>query len=303
MRSIDRPNPARGHPDTIRVLFLRLQRGIMLQRLDTTARPARPADEPSRTAPTHPSPMPQRPRLELSFPKVIAGALAAASAAVAASWLGVAGTVVGAVIASVVVSVTSALYSHPLERGSQVIREVIPPVVPTRYRASDATGGTETLVVDAAEPEQPTVESVPAEPPQRRIRWSAVALSSIAMLVVGFAIITGVEALVGKPVTAVGGDGGTTLSHIVHRSGNSSPTPSNGGQNGSDSTGSPSTGPTEAPTTDAPTTDAPTTGGPTTAEPTEPTSPTGTGPTTAPASGAASGAADRATDAPQTAAP
>ena len=81
----------------------------MLQRLDTTDRPAEPAAAPpdptSRAVSSAP---PERPRIDLSLPKVLAGALAAASAAVAASWLGVAGTVVGAVIASVVVSVTTA---------------------------------------------------------------------------------------------------------------------------------------------------------------------------------------------------
>ena len=51
--------------------------------------------------------------IELSVPQLLAGALAAASAAVAASWLGVAGTVLGAVVASVVVSVSSALYARP----------------------------------------------------------------------------------------------------------------------------------------------------------------------------------------------
>src|SRR4051794_18640997 len=139
----------------------------MLQRLDTSARPERPGAEPSRTAPT--APVPQRPRIELSIPKIAAGALAAASAAVAASWLGVAGTVVGAVIASVVVSVTSALYSHPLERGSQVIREVIP-AVPTRYRASDATGATETLLLDPSDPQPPVDDTSLAERPRRKVR-------------------------------------------------------------------------------------------------------------------------------------
>jgi hypothetical protein len=239
----------------------------MLQRLDTTARPERPVDEPTpRLQPSQPTPLPQRSRLELSIPKVLAGALAAASAAVAASWLGVAGTVIGAVIASVVVSVTTALYSHPLERGSQVIREVIP-VVPTRYRASDATSATgaiETIVLDPAEPQ-----------PRRRVRWATVALSSIVMLIVGFGVITGVEAVLGRPLSAIGGDGsGTTLSHIVHHSNGSGSQsrPSNGGQ-----PDNPTQAPTTDPTTDPPTTDQPTPTEPTPTQPT-PTEPTDTGP-------------------------
>jgi len=266
----------------------------MLQRLDPTARPERPVDEP--TTRLQPARSPERPRLDLNVAKVLAGALAAASAAVAASWLGVAGTVIGAVLASVVVSVTTALYSHPLERGSQAIREVIP-AVPTRYRATDAVGATETMVLDPAETQTApaTLEtSLVAQQPQRRVRWATVALSSIVMLIVGFGVITGVEAVLGRPLSAIGGDGsGTTLGHIVHRSngGGSHSAPSNGGQTDSP-TQAPTTGPTHAPTTDVPTTDQPT---PTEPTPTEPTStePTSTRPTAPQPTGA-----DGATAAP-----
>jgi hypothetical protein len=222
----------------------------------------------------------ERPRFDLSVPKVVAGALAAASAAVAASWLGVAGTVVGAVIASVVVSVTSALYSRPLERSSRAIRQVIPVTTTARYRAPGAAGVAETIVIDRAEPPASEPDG-PGSQPRRRIRWAAVALSAVVMLVAGFAIVTGVEAVLGRPVSAIGGDGsGTTLGRLVDRSqggsGGSDSTPSNGGPTG-DTTRSPTTGPSEEPTTTAPTT-APTTSEPTETEPaptgaTEPTEP------------------------------
>jgi hypothetical protein len=250
----------------------------MLQRLDTTDEPEHP--EGGQTSRTVSSGPPKRPRLDLSIPKVLAGALAAASAAVAASWLGVAGTVVGAVVASIVVSVTSALYSHPLERSSQVIREVIP--APTsRYRTSDRTGATETIVLDGGEPQRSATETA-TPTSRRRVRWATVALSSIVMLVVGFGVITGVEAIIGRPISAIGGNGGgTTLSHIVnHSNGSSSGSdskPSNGAET-SDSTQSPTTGATDGPTIGAPTTAEPTQPEPT---PTEPTQPTNTAPTTA----------------------
>jgi hypothetical protein len=265
----------------------------MLQRLDPTARPERPVDEP--TTRLQPARSPERPRLDLNLAKVLAGALAAASAAVAASWLGVAGTVIGAVLASVVVSVTTALYSHPLERGSQAIREVIP-AVPTRYRAMDAVGASETMVLDPAETQTApaTRETSLVAQPQRRVRAATVALSSIVMLIVGFGVITGVEAVLGRPLSAIGGDGsGTTLSHIVHRSngGGSHSTPSNGGQNDTP-TQAPTTGPTDAPTTGVPTTDQPTPTEPTPTEPT-PTEPTSTRPTAPQPTGA-----DGATAAP-----
>jgi hypothetical protein len=251
----------------------------MLQRLDTTDEPERP--EGGQTSRIVSSGSPERPRLDLSIPKVLGGALAAASAAVAASWLGVAGTVVGAVVASIVVSVTSALYSHPLERSSQVIREVIPAAPTARYRTSDRTGTTETIVLDRGEPQQ--AEGETATPtPRRRVRWATVALSSTVMLVVGFGVITGLEAIIGRPISAIGGNGGgTTLSHIADHSngdsGGSDSKPSNGGQT-SDSTQSPTTGATDGPTASTPTTAEPTQTEPT---PTEPTEPTDTAPSTA----------------------
>jgi hypothetical protein len=253
----------------------------MLQRLDTTDEPDRPSgNEASRTVSSDP---PERPRLNLSLPQILAGALAAASAAVAASWLGVAGTVVGAVVASVVVSVTSALYSRPLERGSQVIREVIPAAPNSRYRTSSRTGDSETMVLDRREPQRTAAPTTPRA--RRRVRWPAVALSSIVMLVVGFGVLTAVEALIGEPVSAIGGNGGgTTLSHIVDHSGSDSggsdSKPANGGQT-SDSTQAPTTGATDGPTTAAPTTEEPTEGQPTPTEATEPTQPGETAPTTA----------------------
>lgn len=65
--------------------------------------------------------MAEKPRMEISATQVIGGALAAASAAVAASLLGVYGTVVGAAVVSVVASVGGALYTHSFRKGKQAI--------------------------------------------------------------------------------------------------------------------------------------------------------------------------------------
>lgn len=65
--------------------------------------------------------MSEKTRMELSAAQVIGGALAAASAATAASVLGVYGTVIGAVVVSVVASVGGALYTHSIRRGKQAI--------------------------------------------------------------------------------------------------------------------------------------------------------------------------------------
>src|SRR6188768_160552 len=90
------------------------------------------------------------PRLELSLPQIVAGAFAAASAAVASSWLGVAGTVFGAVVVSVIATVGTALYTHSLVRSQYAIKETIP-VLATRSRADrDPADGPETLEFSVA---------------------------------------------------------------------------------------------------------------------------------------------------------
>ena len=89
----------------------------------------------------------ERRKLELSPAQIIGGALAAASAAVASSWLGLAGTVIGAVIVSLVASIGGALYTHSLRRSTTVIRQTLP-VVPMRSLRSgraDLSGATAVL--------------------------------------------------------------------------------------------------------------------------------------------------------------
>jgi hypothetical protein len=224
--------------------------------------------------------------LGLSIPQLLAGALAAASAAVAASWLGVAGTVLGAIVASLVASVSTALYKHPLEKSSEALRENLPAIavlpqsrLGTSHRSDGAgqpraTGSTRAVEDQAG----PAVEVRPRPKPARRIRWGAVVASAAVMLVLGFAILTGLEGILGKSFAALmGNDGnnGPTISRFV---------------NGNDSKDSdkdpdkptsqpPSSSPTsEAPTTEAPTTEAPTTEAPTTDAPT--TEPSEEAPTT-----------------------
>jgi hypothetical protein len=225
---------------------------------------------------------PERQRLELSIPQLLAGALAAASAAVAASWLGVAGTVTGAVVASIVVSVSSALYKHSLERSSQVIRETLPvlPVLPDRYRNAHSVSSTETTTIEPTPRPKRARGSSPAD--ARKIRWGVVAVSSLLTLVVGFGILTAVEAVIGRSVEQLTGHdqgGGTTVSRIFHHGSSTSSndtkptTPAH-----TSSTGGPSTAPaTTAPTTAPPTTPPPTTAPPSTTAP-PPTAPETTQP-------------------------
>ena len=240
--------------------------------------------------------------LDLSIPQLLAGALAAASAAVAASWLGVAGTVLGAVVASVVVSVSSALYKHSLEKSHQVIKETLPVLpVPRVVRiggateagqaADEAAQSSETVLAATVSSAQTRVV---APTSSRRIRWGAVAVTSLVILVVGFGLLTVFETVIGKTAASItgsnGGDG-TTVGRLVNPRGdagnadkdapadnkpaddNDDPTaPASGGDTTEEA---PPTQPatTEAPTTEAPTTEPPTTEAPTT-EPVESDPPT-----------------------------
>jgi len=166
-----------------------------------------------------------RPRLELSAPQILGGALAAASAAVASSWLGVAGTVLGAVIVSLVVSVGSALYTHSLERSSRVIRETLPvsPILPARTSTARQTAATAVLpaVATPAADDAVVADATTREPSSRRggsVSWRTVGVSALASLALAAAVLTGFETFVGKPASSIigaGNDGGTTVSRLV----------------------------------------------------------------------------------------
>src|SRR3954449_987794 len=68
---------------------------------------------------------PRTPRLGLSLSQLVASALAAASAAFGASYLGVAGTIIGAAVASVIATLASAMYTSSLERTRTVVHGTV----------------------------------------------------------------------------------------------------------------------------------------------------------------------------------
>ncbi len=116
----------------------------------------------------------------ISVPRIIAGALAAASGAFASSWLGLAGTVTGAIFVSIIVSVGTAVYTPPVERsrdviqrGSRIVLETLP--VPAVNRGSTYVGNdlVETRVVPA-EPSGPSHAAARARArrPRRPLRSS-----------------------------------------------------------------------------------------------------------------------------------
>ncbi|MEU1719733.1 hypothetical protein [Nonomuraea sp. NPDC005692] len=62
-------------------------------------------------------------KFELSVPQILGSALAAVTAAVAASYLGVAGTVIGAAVVSIASTVASAVYTHYLKRTGDRVKQ------------------------------------------------------------------------------------------------------------------------------------------------------------------------------------
>src|SRR3954447_9641036 len=71
-----------------------------------------------------PDPSAKAPRTGLSPLQVLASGLAAASAAVVASFFGVAGTVIGAALGSLVTTVSAALCGESLRRTSERVRRL-----------------------------------------------------------------------------------------------------------------------------------------------------------------------------------
>ncbi|MCA2216416.1 hypothetical protein [Jidongwangia harbinensis] len=216
--------------------------------------------------------------------KVAAGTLAAVSAAVIGSFLGVAGTVIGAAVASIVGSVGTEIYQRSLDRGAKKLQTL----APTFIKAPAAVG---TPAVPAASEDDSPSHTVPEEErteaeTRTPLPWRRVALAAGVLFVLTLGTLSVVELLAGRSVASmVGNDAGgrTTVSRLVgdDRDERQRPAPapatSSAPQEEPTSTGTPDGEPTATPTTEAPST-APTTGAPTTAPTTE--APTTEAPTT-----------------------
>ena len=193
----------------------------------------------------------------IEISKVIAGTLAAITAAVIGSFLGVAGTLAGAAVASVVGSVGTEIYQRSLHRGAKRLSEI----APTFVKVPAAMGTPE--VAAATEEESPSH----TVPPRKNIRWGHAALAATALFVLAIGALSAFELIARESVaSAVGGasSGKTTVSSVfgddsakkpaVTPSTDSTPAPTE--QPKTDSTGDPveTTEPGTEPTTDATTT-------------------------------------------------
>jgi len=229
---------------------------------------------------------PQKIWTGIDIAKICAGGLAAVSAAVAASSLGVAGTLVGAAVASVIGSLGTEVYANSLRQGYGRLRKAKPglvrvprtgdavPVSPAPATRADATS-----VIPVTSASARGVAGVYGPVSQPRPRWKRVALLAVAVFVLAMAAIWLVEIVAGESLAAVFGNetaGSTTISTVVDdASGGGDPapavtvTPTEGGEV------TPTADVTPDATESSPTPDASPTGDATTA-PTETKAPTAT---------------------------
>jgi hypothetical protein len=160
-------------------------------------------------------------RTQLSPVQVAASALAAVSSAVAASFFGVAGTLIGAALASVIATVSTALYTESLRKTNDGLKRVL-------------IGRRTTPAPSPVEPDATRVLPAgldPRRPPAKRRgpRWSRVGVYAVAVFVVAMGIVTGIEFLGQKPVSAMVGNSDssrtTTLGELTNASSHQGTTP------------------------------------------------------------------------------
>ena len=163
--------------------------------------------------------------LQLSATQVAAGALASVSSAVVASFFGLAGTLIGAALASVISTVSAALYSSSLRKTNEKLRTARSQLTGRQSPVVETTAA-------AAAPATPATKVLPAHLDPRRAparrprpRWTRVAVYAAAVFAIAMGVITGIELIGQKPVSAlVGGtqtSQETTLGAITNTSSSS----------------------------------------------------------------------------------
>lgn len=128
----------------------------------------------------------------LSTTKVAAGGLAAATAAVLASYFGVLGTVGAAAATSVVTAVSAEIYQRSLDRGADRLRG--------RGNGRYERGQ-----------EAPTTRR---PPPARRPVLSSMVFGSLVIFALGIGLVSGIEYARGAPLS--GGSSGTSIGEVLH---------------------------------------------------------------------------------------
>lgn len=164
---------------------------------------------------------PRRPHLQISATQLIASALAAVTATIAASYLGVSGTVIGAAIASVVTVTGNAVYGHSIRRTGERVRTAVPvasrwlpPECPERAERSESAERSEARQPAAADSPRAGRERPGSVLPRR------LAVASVTVFAAVLALVTSVELVAGRPLSDLlrGKSGqGTTVFGTSHQ--------------------------------------------------------------------------------------
>ncbi|MBW6436000.1 hypothetical protein KZ829_19850 [Actinoplanes hulinensis] len=130
----------------------------------------------------------------IDIPKTVAGTLAAVSAAVAGSFLGVAGTLIGAAVAALISSIGTEVYHRFIDRGTRRLQ--------TAFTVAPAAVGT---------PDVPATDEAPSGENDRRVHWKRVGLAAAAFFALGMGTLTTAELFAGRSAADVtnGRDTGT----------------------------------------------------------------------------------------------
>lgn len=126
--------------------------------------------------------------VRLSVVQIAGGALAALTAAIAASSLGVAGTVIGAAVMSVATTVGTDIYTHYLRRTSAKVKQHTPSgrrQRPTRPEVAEQTAGAPATVPHA---------------PRGRLGWLSLGAAAALVFMISFGGILIYQVLAGHTV-------------------------------------------------------------------------------------------------------
>ncbi|MEU8658439.1 hypothetical protein [Actinoplanes philippinensis] len=132
----------------------------------------------------------------IDVPKTIAGTLAAVSAAVLGSFLGVAGTLIGAALASLISSIGTEIYHRSINHGTKQLQSA--------FMLAPAAVGTPAVeaAAEAAASETETADDA-GTTPERRIHWKRVALVTGAFFLLGMGVLTTAELFAGRSAADV----------------------------------------------------------------------------------------------------
>jgi hypothetical protein len=175
---------------------------------------------------------------QLRVSRLLAGALAAVSGAVVASFFGVEGTLIGAALGSILVTPAEAVYTRTLTSADTLARRSL------LRRVGEGAG-----------PSEEGASKAHPEP----VRWRRVAVAAVVAFGIAVGVITGVEAIARQPLASLLGSrprqgASTSVGVVVAGAGRSIPpaTRAPGTSTTSASGPAPTTAPVAVPTTTAP---------------------------------------------------